>query len=151
MVHRSSTFCQTGLPNQETSPKFLVFRIRSRKKRRLIVGRISRLALAGGQRLAESHDRIRLAEARLAEIGKETVALRSAATKDSEMIKLLREFDGVWDALKPREQARLIELLVDQVSYDGHLGKLSITYRVSGIGPLERNSINQQETEHAHD
>jgi hypothetical protein len=68
-----------------------------------------RLALAGGSRLAECHDRIRLAEARLAEIGKETVALRSAATKDSEMIKLLREFDGVWDALKPREQARLIE------------------------------------------
>jgi hypothetical protein len=64
---------------------------------------------------------------------------------------LLREFDGVWDALKPREQARLIELLVDQVSYDGHLGKLSITYRVSGIGPLERNTINHQETEHAHD
>jgi hypothetical protein len=53
--------------------------------------------------------------------------------------------------LKPREQARLIELLVDQVSYDGHLGKLSITYRVSGIGPLERNTINHQETEHAHD
>jgi hypothetical protein len=41
--------------------------------------------------------------------------------------------------------------LVDQVSYDGHLGKLSITYCVSGIGPLERNTINHQETEHAHD
>ena len=45
----------------------------------------------------------------------------------------------------------MIELLVDQVSYDGHLGKLSITYRVSGIGALERNTINHQETEHAHD
>jgi site-specific DNA recombinase len=145
------TLAQVRSKLDETIQRLTGERVALERQMRVEFADQGRLALAGGQRLAESHDRIRLAEARLAEIGKETVALRSAATKDSEMIKLLREFDGVWDALKPREQARLIELLVDQVSYDGHLGKLSITYRVSGIGPLERNTINHLETEHAHD
>jgi site-specific DNA recombinase len=145
------TLAQVRSKLDETIQRLNGERVALERQMRVEFADQGRLALAGGQRLAESHDRIRLAEARLAEIGKETVALKAIATKDSEMIKLLREFDGVWDALKPWEQARLIELLVDQVSYDGHLGKLSITYRVSGIGPLEKNSINHLETEHAHD
>ncbi len=133
------TLAQVRSKLDETIQRLTGERVALERQMRVEFADQGRLALAGGQRLAESHDRIRLVEARLAEIGKETVALRSAATKDSEMIKLLREFDGVWDALKPREQARLIELLVDQVSYDGHLGKLFVSKNLVATPNLRRS------------
>ena len=42
----------------------------------------------------------------------------------------------MWDCLAPREQARVIELLVQQVAYDGDGGNISITFRPSGIKAL---------------
>jgi site-specific DNA recombinase len=42
----------------------------------------------------------------------------------------------VWDCLAPREQARVIELLVERVEYDGDGGNVSITFRPSGIKAL---------------
>ena len=52
------------------------------------------------------------------------------------MTKALTEFDGVWEALKPREQARLIELLVESVTWDGEAESVSITFRSTGVKSL---------------
>lgn len=43
----------------------------------------------------------------------------------------LAEFEGVWDCLAPREQSRIVELLVERVSYDGHAGSVVINFRPS--------------------
>ena len=39
------------------------------------------------------------------------------------------EFDGVWAALTSREQARVLNLLVERVEHDGQAGNVSITFR----------------------
>ena len=43
------------------------------------------------------------------------------------------EFDGVWAALTSREQARVLNLLVERVEHDGQAGNVSITFRPTGI------------------
>jgi len=64
---------------------------------------------------------------------------------DSEVAAALAEFDAVWDCLAPREQARVVEILVERVAYDGNAGNISITFRPSGIktlaGELSRREV----------
>ena len=48
----------------------------------------------------------------------------------------LAEFDGVWEALVPREQARVLELLIEGVEHDGESGDVAITFRPTGIKTL---------------
>lgn len=48
----------------------------------------------------------------------------------------LADFDALWASLAPREQARVVELLVDQVAYDGQHGSVQIAFRLSGIRTL---------------
>lgn len=52
------------------------------------------------------------------------------------VVTALGDFDAVWDCLAPREQARVIELLVEQISYDGDGGSISVTFRPTGIKTL---------------
>jgi site-specific DNA recombinase len=51
----------------------------------------------------------------------------------------------VWDCLAPREQARVIELLVDRVTYDGVAGTISITFHPRGIKALASEMAEQRE------
>jgi site-specific DNA recombinase len=55
---------------------------------------------------------------------------------ETEVATALGDFDALWDCLAPREQARVIELLVERVSYDGDGGNISITFRPTGIKTL---------------
>ena len=45
-------------------------------------------------------------------------------------------FDPVWDVLYPAEQARIIELLIERIEYDGSTGKLAVTFHRAGIKAL---------------
>ncbi len=45
----------------------------------------------------------------------------------------------MWGALFPREQARILRLLVERVGYDGGAGTLAITFRPSGIKALAQD------------
>jgi site-specific DNA recombinase len=87
-------------------------------------------------RLADAQDRIAAAERRTAEIDSELAALKDATIDDAEVTAALTEFDGVWDALSPREKARVLELLIDRVTYDGREGNVAITFRPTGIRAL---------------
>ena len=42
----------------------------------------------------------------------------------------------MWGALAPREQVRVVQLLVGQVDYDGGQGKVAVTFRPAGIRTL---------------
>jgi site-specific DNA recombinase len=48
----------------------------------------------------------------------------------------MKMFDPVWDSLSTAERARVVQLLVEQVTYDGRDGTLSITFRPNGIKAL---------------
>jgi hypothetical protein len=48
----------------------------------------------------------------------------------------LREFDGLWKQLAPREQEQFIKALVESVSYDGRTGTVTVGFRSAGLKQL---------------
>jgi site-specific DNA recombinase len=87
-------------------------------------------------RLADLHDRVHTAERRGAEIEEEAASLGREQVTQEEVERALAAFDPVWDALAPREQARIIQLLVERVDYDGGNDHVSITFHPAGIKSL---------------
>ena len=92
---------------------------------------------ADAARLADLHERIQTRERRLSQISNEVAALRDSMVGEDEVRAALGEFDALWSVLSPREQTRVIELLIEQVRYDGEQGTVAITFRPSGIRALE--------------
>ncbi len=100
------------------------------------LGRLAASSHPGDPHLADAHDRIRNAERRVTQIDDELATLAGDLVDEAEVAAALADFDAVWDCLAPREQARIIELLVERVAYDGDGGNISITFRPSGIKSL---------------
>ncbi|QDU28946.1 DNA-invertase hin [Anatilimnocola aggregata] len=88
--------------------------------------------------LATLHERIHCAEQQISAIDAELSMLEQMTVRDAEIAQALLRFDEVWDGLTPREQARIFELLIECVLYDGDAGSISITFRPSGIEALDR-------------
>ena len=87
-------------------------------------------------RLADLHERVRLAERRATEINEESNALKGQQVYECDIEQALSVFDPVWESLTPREQARIVQLLVERVDFDGSENKVSITFHPSGIQTL---------------
>ena len=51
----------------------------------------------------------------------------------------------MWETLVPGEQSRVLELLVEQIDYDGENGNVSLTFHPCGIKSLTQELANQQE------
>lgn len=84
-------------------------------------------------RLADLQEQIRAAENRLVEIRQEHAGLGMELLDRRSVEQAMATFDPVWEALSTREQARALNLLIEQIDYDGGSGKVAITYRPSGI------------------
>ena len=95
--------------------------------------------------LAETPERIRGAERRLTEIDNELITLNGEVLDDATIGKALANFGNLWQALVPREQARVLELLVERVEYDGEHGNVSLTFHPCGIKSLTQELADQQE------
>jgi hypothetical protein len=61
---------------------------------------------------------------------------RQAEVDPDQAAKALAACDPVWDALVPREQANLLQLLIERVDYDGQVKEVAITFRPSGLASL---------------
>ena len=96
------------------------------------LGQLATDSRPGDPRLADAHDCIRDAERRISQIDDELATLEGELIDEREVTAALTDFDAVWDCLAPREQARVIELLVERVVYDGHAGNVSMTLRPIG-------------------
>jgi site-specific DNA recombinase len=99
-------------------------------------------------RLADLQERIRNAERRATEIREEVIALSRELVDQREVAKAMSIFDPVWDSLTPREQVRVVQLLVERVDYDGASGKVSITFHPCGIKTLV-DELASRNAEHA--
>jgi site-specific DNA recombinase len=86
--------------------------------------------------LADLQDRIRVLEQRMTTIHEEAVSIQKEAVDESDLTRALAAFDPVWESLSPREQSRIVRLLVERVGYDGRDGKVTVTFRTPGIKAL---------------
>jgi len=71
------------------------------------------------ERLAELELRTSEIETRLGEIQQAIAAIDRTVIDPDDEAKALAQFDPAWDALVPREQANLLQLLIERVGYDG--------------------------------
>jgi site-specific DNA recombinase len=89
-------------------------------------------------RLAELDLRAAQIEVRIAEIQRTLVAMTSRPVDRTDVAHALSLFNPVWDGLKPREQARVLHLLIDHIDYDGDSSEVAITFHAAGIESLAR-------------
>ena len=92
-------------------------------------------------RLAELEGRITTAERRLTEVREELLTIERERVDEDDVTRALSLFDPVWDVLYPKEQARIIHLLIERVEYDGANGTLAISFRPSGIKTLAQEAL----------
>ena len=99
-----------------------------------------RLATNGSatDRVADLQDRVRSAEQRSTQVREELMGLERDLLDEKEVARALAAFDPVWESLAPREQVRVIRLLVQRVDYDGDQGTVSVTFHPAGIKMLSR-------------
>jgi len=93
------------------------------------------LAADAGQ-LGRIKEQIATLEKRATEVRERIIAVSRERVDQREVEAAMSVFDPVWETLTPREQARIIHLLVERVDYDGKRGKVSVTYRPAGIREL---------------
>ena len=92
-------------------------------------------------RFADLQDRIASTERRLTEVRDQAERVRRDLIDEAEAAHAMAEFDPVWESLSPREQGRLLQLLIERVDYDGHDGMVSITFHAGGIKALANHEF----------
>jgi len=91
---------------------------------------------SNGSGVARQQDELRRLETRLTEVRERHVVLTRELVDEREVVQALSLFDPVWESLTPREQARIVQLLVERVDYDGKTGSVAVTFRPTGIKAL---------------
>jgi len=103
---------------------------------------IRRLAGAGGpaaavaDRIADLNDQARKSDRRLAEIAAEASELERELVGEADVTAAFTDFENAWQALSPREQTRLVALLVARVEFDAADSTIEITFHPTGIKAL---------------
>lgn len=92
-------------------------------------------------RLAELHEHIANVEGRVRQLREQTRAVHSQRLDEDEAMLAMSVFDPMWEALTPREQARVTALLVERVDYDGAKEKVAIVFRPAGIISSDETSL----------
>ncbi|MBC8356850.1 MAG: recombinase family protein, partial [Planctomycetes bacterium] len=96
-------------------------------------------------RLADLQERICVSERRATEVREEVLAFSRKIVDQQEVTKAMTVFEPLWESLTPREQTRVIQLLVQCVDYNGSTGKVKITFHPSGIKTLSEGSSEQED------
>ncbi len=90
---------------------------------------------------SELEEKIRIARQRAEELSAEIALRKNDWITESDIETALGTFDPMWEAMNAKERTKLIHLLVERVGYEGSAGKLSITFRPSGIKSLGQESF----------
>lgn len=85
----------------------------------------------------------------MTEIDDELATLVGGMVDEAEVAAALADFDALWVSLAPREQARIVELLVERVAYDSRASKLVVTFRSAGLKTLAGERVGQTQEEAA--
>ena len=100
---------------------------------------------AGMMKLADNQDKMERAEKRIVEIDNELEGMKGLALDDRDLALALSSFDPVWEGLSGKEKGRMLRLLIERIGYDGKGGKISITFRPTGIKSLVESKGKERE------
>lgn len=98
-------------------------------------------------RLADLHERIGMVEGRVKQVREKIKSVTGQLIGEEEATRALSAFDPVWGSLTPREQARVVGLLVERVEYDGSSGKVTVAFHQTGIKTLADELAQRQDEE----
>ena len=82
----------------------------------------------------------------LADLREQVARLTAEGPSEEQIATALSEFDGVWQSLSPRKQARILGLLVEQVEYDAASGAVSMRFHAAGLRTLAEVLPKPEET-----
>ncbi|MFO0836925.1 MAG: recombinase family protein [Phycisphaerae bacterium] len=93
---------------------------------------------AGGvaDRIANLNDQVRDAERRVLEIDAGEAELRRELVTEDDVAAAFADFDGLWAALSPREQARILHLLLRRVDFDAADSSIELEFSALGLKAL---------------
>jgi site-specific DNA recombinase len=94
-------------------------------------------------RLADVQEKVGQAEDRARQFREQLQVAQRQRINEAEAARALALFDPVWLVLAPREQARVVQLLVERVDYDAARGKVALTFRPAGIKALTEELAEQ--------
>jgi site-specific DNA recombinase len=83
--------------------------------------------------MADLQDLVARAESRLAEVRQQVAERQKDQLDDQEVAATFGDFDTVWNALSPREQAQALALLVARVEYDAANSQIAVSFHPSAI------------------
>ncbi len=86
--------------------------------------------------IADLHDRIARAETQMGEIDRQMAEHDQFHISGAGVVEALADFDDVWRELKSREQAELLQLLIEDVEFDAEGDSISIQFHTTGIKEL---------------
>ncbi len=87
-------------------------------------------------RIADLTDQVAQSERRLTEMGAQIAELGRDLVTEADVAAAFADFNNVWTALNPREQVRLINLLVHRVEYDAADTSIEVSFYPTGIKGL---------------
>jgi site-specific DNA recombinase len=94
--------------------------------------------------VSDVQERIRLGETQLLRVREQIEVNRQQTIDETAICDALARFMPVWDELAPAEQARVVELLVERVDYDGAAGRVAITFHQTGLQALTERKIERR-------
>lgn len=86
--------------------------------------------------VAGLHEQVARCDQRLVELDKEIAEHRRDMIEKDDVAAAFGDFDNLWSALSPREQVRLVNLLVSRVEFDADESSIAVSLHPSGIKAL---------------
>jgi site-specific DNA recombinase len=105
---------------------------------------LKKLAAApDADRLAALNEAVQRTERKAGELREHMAKLEREHVDPAAVRAALSSFGPVWEQLAPKEQARVIQLLVERVDYDGKAGTIAVTFHPSGIKALASEQLHE--------
>jgi len=92
-------------------------------------------------RMLDLNNQVEAAERRVSEIDARLAELEAERVDAPDVTAAFADFDNVWTALSPREQARVLNLLVRRVDFDAADGTIAVTFHATGIRALADGAL----------
>ena len=91
------------------------------------------------EKLGEVETRLDQVTRRVEQVRAELAVLEGQVIDEDDLRSALASFDPVWDQLFPAEKARILQLIIEQVTYNACEGEVEITFRPGGVRALAKN------------